>query len=181
MIRKILDYQVAICSVLYPTPPKPTSSSTQADIFGTQVVDRGTSRSYQGHKSREPSRPQSYYDPSPGYSAMDKGAPKSVVQRPEQIDYYRRPSEKSRGYHVEDATYRTTAPNDRHYDDNWTLNDSVLNPQEFYKLSPTYWGGFRDMLATECIKLLQRRADEFGEFEYYARGLERDVSTTHHR
>ncbi len=60
--------------------------------------------------------------------------------------------------------------------ENLALRDSIVSPHEFYKLSSTYWGGFRDMLANECRRLLQRRSEEFEQYEDYATGLERDVS-----
>ena len=65
---------------------------------------------------------------------------------------------------------------DRHEDEDWALHGSMLNPQESYKLNPTYWGGFRDMLATECMRLVQRRSEEFDQYDDYTDELERNAS-----
>ena len=131
-------------------------------------------RSHSKSRSRSRVSP-SYYDPSPGYQPTERTV---SINRVRELDA---PSHRQRSRsHFDDddepfgANY--TATRDRYEDDDWTLHDSVLNPQELYKLNPTYWGGFRDMLATECVRLVQRRLEEFDQYDDYAKGLERDVS-----
>jgi hypothetical protein len=68
---------------------------------------------------------------------------------------------------------------DRHYYDDAFDDDAAWGggggdaaaARESYKLSATYWGGFRDMLATECVRLLQRREDDFRAYWRYASDL----------
>lgn len=55
------------------------------------------------------------------------------------------------------------------------MDTSVLNPDEFYKLSPTHPGGFRELLAVECGSFLERRMRDFEEYDYHASVLEDTV------
>lgn len=117
-----------------------------------------------------------YYRPGPGYQPTGEGRAIGVSLDPDRTYLGAR----HRGYHEEEDPGRHYnsghSRSVRHHDDDdWTLNDSVLNPQDNLKLNPTYWGGFRDMLATELVRLLQRRDEEFEQYEEYADDLEQDV------
>ncbi|KAL1877346.1 hypothetical protein VTK73DRAFT_8719 [Phialemonium thermophilum] len=63
---------------------------------------------------------------------------------------------------------------DYYYSGGGVQDDWVLSPGEFYKLSPTYPGGFRELLAGDCLSLLDRRIREFGEFELHANDLKEE-------
>lgn len=47
------------------------------------------------------------------------------------------------------------------------------SPQEYYRLSPTYPGGFRDLLAADCLSLIERRYAAFQELFPYAEYLQK--------
>ncbi len=129
-------------------------------------------------RSRNRGRPSHiYYDPTPGYRPVEQSVVTSRIREPD-LSSHRQRGNRS---HYDDGDDRfganyTATTRDRYEDDDWTLHDSVLNPQELYKLNPTYWGGFRDLLATDCVRLVQRRLEEFEQYDDYAKELERDVS-----
>lgn len=56
------------------------------------------------------------------------------------------------------------------------VEDWMFAPEEFYKLAPTDPGGFRDLLAAECLSFLEKRAREFNGFDLHADDLQEEVS-----
>jgi len=72
--------------------------------------------------------------------------------------------------------YRPDIRGFRGEDDKIDSLESVISGPELAKLDPTDQGGFQNLLATECFRILQRRKEEFAEYAEYADGLERDVS-----
>jgi len=50
------------------------------------------------------------------------------------------------------------------------------NSNEYWRLSPTWQGGFRGLLSLDCFQILQRKSQEFDEFQIHAESLEEDVS-----
>ncbi|RYP63142.1 hypothetical protein DL769_007053 [Monosporascus sp. CRB-8-3] len=182
VIQKTLIHQYALCGAFFPTAPKQTSPSglpgVGPPVSRTATVEKDRSHSiYERERSYSKSRsrraPASYYDPSPGYQPAERTIVTKRVRESDPSSHRQR----SRSHYDDDdglfgADYTTIR--DRYEDGDWTLHDSVLNPQESYKLNPTYWGGFRDMLATECVRLVQRRLEEFEQYDDYAKELERD-------
>ena len=55
------------------------------------------------------------------------------------------------------------------------VDEWAPTPEEFYKLSSTDPGGFRELLAAECISILDKRAREFNEFVLHANDLQEEV------
>ena len=165
MIRKTIAQQVTLCGVFYPAAPKQTASASRR-----LLPDHGLD----WLRDRDRRAVPDYYRSAPGYQPTEKSRIVDVSLDPDRTN----PGQRYRGYYDdEDAgRHQSYARSVRqHDDDDWALDDSTLSHQEFLKLNPTYWGGFRDMLATELMRLLQRRDEEFQQYEGYAEDLEQDV------
>ncbi len=178
MIRDTLDKQISVCRALYPVPPQRAGRNWQKD-FRPQN-ESGKSRSYGRVKlrSRLPGEGQpgpGFYDPTPSFVPTERSAVSTPVPRiSESVRGAHRRSEAGRR-----ETYDGRYVTNRYDEDNLTVHDPATNAQEISKRNPTSWGGFRDMLATECTRLLQRRAEEFEAYENYAEDLEREVGGLH--
>ena len=96
--------------------------------------------------------------------------------------YVSRLPEETAGRWPSDYEHRGESYNDEeryygshHHHRSPRMDTSVLDPDEFYKLSPTHPGGFRELLAVECGSFLERRMRDFEEYDYHASVLDDTV------
>lgn len=61
------------------------------------------------------------------------------------------------------------------FDDDAQAYDNLAQPSPDFKLAPTDVGGFRKLFMEECLRHIERRMREFGEFRYQATLLEEEV------
>ncbi|KAI3318826.1 hypothetical protein HD806DRAFT_539853 [Xylariaceae sp. AK1471] len=83
------------------------------------------------------------------------------------------PYERRGGYgHDENRHLNHDRSGASHYHRSHMVESSLLDPDESYKLSPTYPGGFRYLLAGDCAAFLEKRLRDFEEYDFQASVLE---------
>lgn len=117
-------------------------------------------------------------DLSPGYQALTaRGG--QYVEREREVERVRMASnEPYRSYSRAPTVYETYPPRDGAHYVRTAPIDGEIGPsaREDYRLSPTRPGGFRDLLTTDCLTLIDRRYAAFSELFPYANYLQEYVS-----
>jgi len=133
----------------YSRSPVHNARVKAADGQSTELIDNITRL-----RGREHSGPR--YDISPSYRRVHSSPFPERTRLP------------FRSYDREPATY---------YDEEVLYDDADVFTPDFFKVSPTDPGGFRDLLLQECLQHLHRRNREFSEFQSQAVQLEKEVPT----
>ncbi|KAH8905061.1 hypothetical protein BR93DRAFT_945996 [Coniochaeta sp. PMI_546] len=84
-------------------------------------------------------------------------------------------NEPVRGYSRAPTVHESYIPHDRRHWVETMPIDGEVSPaaaKEYYRLSPTRLGGFRDLLTTDCLSLIDRRYTAFNELFPYANYLQ---------
>ncbi|KAL8341987.1 hypothetical protein RB601_005236 [Gaeumannomyces tritici] len=173
IIKRTIVMQIAISGILFPgTSRSGDSWETWAKVSRQRGYHDETTRRL-AHNHQPVSRVR---HPGPGPASPEGYAMRS--HRNHATNYYQSaPARRGERENMYAYGYQDEASDG----ETWTGDYGAAaadvaqgNVNEYWRLSPTWRGGFRGLLSLDCFQILQRKAQELDEFQIHAESLEED-------